>query len=909
MVRHLEAAVRSALPASTGGWATVEDAAAALESRPRAGPSSSSMTRTGSRARRPRSPSAGSSSTRRRWLAIVIGSRLAAVDSTCSRLRVGGDLLEIGPDDLRFRAWEVERLFRDHYGEPVPPDELAVLARRTEGWAAGLQLFHLATRGKSAEERRRILAAVGAGSRLIREYLTWNVMADLPEELRDFLVETCVLGRLTGPLCDRLLDRRGSAALLDELYRRQIFTVELDEADELLPLPRGLPLAARPDARRAGRARRRLASATPRGRAARGGRSAVPRRSGRYSRAEDWVGGPPAARRPGRAARGRGAGLAREPAARDHPPRAVAGAGVGAASPGRGPLDGRARRIRTGRGRLRRVVDRPRLPSRTAGAPGLVRAGPAGAGDRLDEDPPGRRRPRAARRRPRRRPPGHRPAVVPAGAPGSRWPARSQMPGGSLPAARRGPRRLSRSTPHCAARWPLASRCVLAGDPVGAGRDRRCRGRRGPRRRAVARWLARAASRLGAPMASAAVDPALVAARSMPDRDPWGAAIVALIEAWEPGDRPVATGPRQRRGDGTAAERRAAAAERSAAGFRRLGAGVLEAWARGLHAIGLAESRSPEAREAATSAESLARAAGAPGVRLPDVPRHGLVDEARRTRVRVARGGGPAETGLVGPPPPADRQMPRSEVVAVGQKQPGRTDAKPPVIDDRPRSKRSTNGGTPVAAEPAPRRCGCARSAGSWPPWRASRCRSTAIKPRARSLLRLLAVHAGSAVHREVDRRGALAGGGWPDRRAQPPGRGFGRPRPVRRRDSVRRGRLIVREGDAYRLGVDRRRGRPAALRPRGRRRLAPLAGRGGRDAAEALAAALVGVRRRSAARGGSERVGRRASASTTGRRRSRSPARRPRLALLAGDSAGGDRGVPGRPCDRPLSRSRFGGS
>ncbi len=87
-----------------------------------------------------------------------------------------------------------------------------MLARRTEGWAAGLQLFHLATRGKSAEERRRILSGVGTSSRLVREYLARNVLLDLPEELRTFLVETCVLGRLTGDLCDRLLDRHGSGA-------------------------------------------------------------------------------------------------------------------------------------------------------------------------------------------------------------------------------------------------------------------------------------------------------------------------------------------------------------------------------------------------------------------------------------------------------------------------------------------------------------------------------------------------------------------------------------------------------------------------------------------------------------------------------------------------------------------------
>jgi ATP/maltotriose-dependent transcriptional regulator MalT len=56
-------------------------------------------------------------------------------------------------------------------------------------------------------------------------------MEELPDDLRDFLTETCVLGRLTGDLCDRLLGRRGSAGRLEELARRQIFTVEVDETD------------------------------------------------------------------------------------------------------------------------------------------------------------------------------------------------------------------------------------------------------------------------------------------------------------------------------------------------------------------------------------------------------------------------------------------------------------------------------------------------------------------------------------------------------------------------------------------------------------------------------------------------------------------------------------------------------
>lgn len=161
-------------------------------------------------------------------LAVIIGSRSEPAFNL-SRRRVSGGLLEIGPDDLRFRSWEVERLFRDFYEVAVGPEEIARLARRTEGWAAGLQLFHLATTGKSADERSRILAGLGSSSRMVREYLTRNVLAELPAELRSFLVNTSVLGVLSGPLCDRLLGRSDGARNLAELERRRVFTIALDD--------------------------------------------------------------------------------------------------------------------------------------------------------------------------------------------------------------------------------------------------------------------------------------------------------------------------------------------------------------------------------------------------------------------------------------------------------------------------------------------------------------------------------------------------------------------------------------------------------------------------------------------------------------------------------------------------------
>jgi DNA-binding SARP family transcriptional activator len=146
-----------------------------------------------------------------------------------SRLVVTGTLSEIGGDDLRFRSWEVEQLFCQLYGEPLPPEDLADLTRRTEGWAAGLRLFYLATRGRPASERRRMLSSLRVHWGLAREYLAQNVLDGLDEELRRFLVDTCVLPRLSGPLCHELLGRTGSGRLLHELEARQLFTYDLGD--------------------------------------------------------------------------------------------------------------------------------------------------------------------------------------------------------------------------------------------------------------------------------------------------------------------------------------------------------------------------------------------------------------------------------------------------------------------------------------------------------------------------------------------------------------------------------------------------------------------------------------------------------------------------------------------------------
>lgn len=154
---------------------------------------------------------------------IVIGSRRMP-NLNLSRHELSAvDILDA--EQLRFRAWEVERLLREVYHEPLPADDVAALSRRIGGWAAGLQLYHLSTHGRPLAERRRAVAALGGRSALSRGYLTRTVLAELPDPLRRFLARTCVFDVLTGARCDQLLDGTDSQPLLEELTRRQAFTV------------------------------------------------------------------------------------------------------------------------------------------------------------------------------------------------------------------------------------------------------------------------------------------------------------------------------------------------------------------------------------------------------------------------------------------------------------------------------------------------------------------------------------------------------------------------------------------------------------------------------------------------------------------------------------------------------------
>jgi DNA-binding SARP family transcriptional activator len=152
---------------------------------------------------------------------LLAGRRWPALD--IRQLRVSGESPVIEAADLQFRSWEVERLFRDVYGEPLMPEDAAALTRRTGGWAAGLAMFRLLTTGRCPADRRRAVSELGGGSRLVRSYLVREVLDELPLEIREFLRRTCALGLLTADSCDALLGRTDSRQVLDDLERRQLF--------------------------------------------------------------------------------------------------------------------------------------------------------------------------------------------------------------------------------------------------------------------------------------------------------------------------------------------------------------------------------------------------------------------------------------------------------------------------------------------------------------------------------------------------------------------------------------------------------------------------------------------------------------------------------------------------------------
>lgn len=144
-----------------------------------------------------------------------------------ARLRGRGKLAELRTLELRFTDAEAAALLREAVGQDLGDDTVAALAARTEGWAAGLQLAALSLQGQS--DVAQFVATFSGSHRYVLDYLTTEVLERQPEPVGAFLLETSVLDRLCGELCDVVTGRTDSQSVLEAIERANLFLVPLDE--------------------------------------------------------------------------------------------------------------------------------------------------------------------------------------------------------------------------------------------------------------------------------------------------------------------------------------------------------------------------------------------------------------------------------------------------------------------------------------------------------------------------------------------------------------------------------------------------------------------------------------------------------------------------------------------------------
>ncbi|MFN8535443.1 MAG: LuxR C-terminal-related transcriptional regulator [Dehalococcoidia bacterium] len=143
-----------------------------------------------------------------------------------ARLRVRGELAEIRAADLRFTPNEATAYLNEVMGLDLTAANVEALEVRTEGWIAALQLAALSVQGR--DDAEDFIAGFSGDDRYVVDYLVEEVLQRQPERVRRFLLQTSILSRLSGPLCDTVTGESDGKAMLESLERANLFLVPLD---------------------------------------------------------------------------------------------------------------------------------------------------------------------------------------------------------------------------------------------------------------------------------------------------------------------------------------------------------------------------------------------------------------------------------------------------------------------------------------------------------------------------------------------------------------------------------------------------------------------------------------------------------------------------------------------------------
>jgi LuxR family transcriptional regulator, maltose regulon positive regulatory protein len=157
---------------------------------------------------------------------LVIASRADPV-LPLARLRARGELLEIRAADLRFTPDEAAAYLNEVMGLHLTAQDVGALEARTEGWIAALQLAALSMQGR--DDVASFIAGFAGDDRYIVDYLVEEVLQIQPADVRNFLLQTSILDRLSGPLCDAVTGQAGGKAMLEALDRANLFVIPLDD--------------------------------------------------------------------------------------------------------------------------------------------------------------------------------------------------------------------------------------------------------------------------------------------------------------------------------------------------------------------------------------------------------------------------------------------------------------------------------------------------------------------------------------------------------------------------------------------------------------------------------------------------------------------------------------------------------
>jgi LuxR family maltose regulon positive regulatory protein len=158
---------------------------------------------------------------------LIIATRSDPPLQLLPRLRGQNQLTELRAADLSFSADETASLFNQSLNLQLSTRDIQLLETRTEGWVAGLQLAALSLQGR--KDPSGFIQGFKGDNRYIADYLTEEVLSRQPEHLRNFLLQTSILERLSGSLCDAVTDQKNSRQMLDTLEKANLFVIPLDD--------------------------------------------------------------------------------------------------------------------------------------------------------------------------------------------------------------------------------------------------------------------------------------------------------------------------------------------------------------------------------------------------------------------------------------------------------------------------------------------------------------------------------------------------------------------------------------------------------------------------------------------------------------------------------------------------------